>query len=208
MDLSKIISFEAKRNCAITLLLSANNNYQKSISQIERKISAMKNESKRKQLKLVIDKLKKESKKIQNLTFYKSKGLIICCGLSNIGELIEYFQFEPTKIIYENEYFYDYKFNINLIFEKLYETIEFANFSLNDLNKLREKELIIFKKEINENIYEFLSYIIYLSDDFIDQELCNNSIKYKFKIKILKEENNDSIKLQYGDMVGVLYYKY
>ena len=83
---NNIESFEAKRNCAITLLLQANSSYQKYIGQIERKVNAMKNESKKRQLRTVISKIIKESKNIQNLPYFKSNGLIVCCGLSNSDE--------------------------------------------------------------------------------------------------------------------------
>ena len=54
MSIDKIVNFEGKRNCSITLLLKVNDRYSSTLDQIERKISAIKHENKRKQLKNVI----------------------------------------------------------------------------------------------------------------------------------------------------------
>ena len=54
MSIDKIVNFEGKRNCSITLLLKVNDRYSSTLDQIERKISSIKHENKRKQLKNVI----------------------------------------------------------------------------------------------------------------------------------------------------------
>lgn len=203
--LKDITSFEGKRNCALTLIISENCNCNKIINQIEKQINTIKHENKKRQLRLVINKLKKETKKY--IQENRSKGLIICCGLSNDNETVQYYEINAVKSIIESyEYFYDYKFNINKIYEKMFESIEFKNISKKEIDKLREKELILFKKEIDESVYDSLSYIIYISTDFINLDLCIDSINHNFKIMVI-EENIPELKTNYGDMVGVLYYR-
>ena len=209
--LNDIVAFEGKRNCALTIFMSANCDYNKLINSLEKQIYTIKHENKKRQLISVINKIKRFTKaNLMNIDYFKTKGIIICCGLSNTDTTVEYFEIEPNKIIIENEYFYDYKFNINKIFEKYFYTIEFESTKLiqNELDKLRKKELILFKKEINEDIYDSLSHIIHLSNEFLDINLCIDSIKYNFKIKIINDTDKLlNLKSSYGDMIGILYYQ-
>lgn len=210
MIIDKIINFEGKRNCSITLLLKANDKYSSSLSQIERKISAIKHDNKRKQLKNVIYRIKNETKDLYDNQDFKINGIIICCGLKSSDDSTEYFEVNPTKKIDENEYYYDYKFNINKIFEKIYDTIDYINYDINELNKLREKELIIFEKEINEYIeMKAISYLFYFSNEDLSLHLCNLSKEHNFKIKVvncLPHQQKELIKT-YGNFIGILYYK-
>ena len=130
--INKIINFEGKRNCSITLLLKSNDKYSLTLDQIERKINSIKHENKKKQIRLVINKIKKETKDLDNNNDFKEKGIIICCGLKSSDESTEYFELNPSKIIKENEYYYDYKFNIGKIFDKIYETIEYIDYDIKE----------------------------------------------------------------------------
>ena len=210
--LNDIVEFEGKRNCALTIFMSANCDYNKFISSLEKQIFTIKHENKKRQLISVINKIKRFTKlNLTSLEYFKTKGIIICCGLSNIDSTVEYYEIEPNKIINDNDYYYDYKFNINKIFEKYFYTIEFESTKLiqNQLDKLRQKELILFKKEINTDIYDSISYIIHISNEFLDLNLCIDSIKYNFKIKIIKETDIiNNLKSTYGDMIGILYGKF
>ena len=121
--LNDIVAFEGKRNCALTIFMSANCDYNKFISSLEKQIFTIKHENKKRQLILVINKIKRFIKlNLTNLEYFKTKGIIICCGLSNTDSTVEYYEIEPNKIINDNDYYYDYKFNINKIFER-YEII-------------------------------------------------------------------------------------
>ena len=84
MSIDKIVNFEGKRNCSITLLLKVNDRYSSTLDQIERKISSIKHENKRKQLKNVIYRIKNETKDLYNNYDFKERGLIICCGLKSL----------------------------------------------------------------------------------------------------------------------------
>lgn len=210
MIIDKIINFEGKRNCSITLLLKANDKYSSTLSQIERKISAIKHDNKRKQLKNVIYRIKNETKDLYDNHDFKINGIIICCGLKSSDDSTEYFVVNPTKKIEENEYYYDYKFNINKIFEKIYDTIDYVDYDINELNKLREKELIIFEKEINEYIeINAISYLLYFSNEDLSLNLCNLSKEHNFKIKVVNclPFQQKELNKTYGNFIGVLYYK-
>ena len=207
--LNDIISFEGKRNCALTIFMSANSNYNKVISNLEKQIYTIKHENKKRQLISIIDKIKKFTKvNLSRLDYFKIKGIIICSGLSNIDSTVEYYEIEPNKIIKDNEYFYDYKFNLNKIYEKYFNKVEFIEIDRNELDKLRKNELILFKKEINIDTYDSISYIIHISNEFLDLNLCIDSIKYNFGIKIIKDTDKLwNLKSSYGDMIGILYYR-
>lgn len=210
MIIDKIINFEGKRNCSITLLLKAYDKYSSTLDQIERKISAIKHDNKRKQLKNVIYKIKNETKDLYNNCDFKERGIIICCGIKSSDDSTEYFEVNPIKKIEENEYYYDYKFNINKIFEKIYDTIDYINYDINELNKLREKELIIFEKEINEYIeINAVSYLLYFSNEDLSLHLCNLSKEHNFKIKVVTclPFQQKELNKTYGNFIGVLYYK-
>ena len=208
MSIDKIVNFEGKRNCSITLLLKVNDRSSSTLDQIERKISSIKHENKRKQLKNVIYRIKNETKDLYNNYDFKERGLIICCGLKNSDESTEYFELNPSKIIKENEYYYDYKFNIDKIFEKIYDTIEYVDCDIKELNKLREKELIIYEKEIQDYIeMNAISFLFYFSNDDLTVELCNLSKEYNFKIKIIKclPYQKKELINTYGNFIGILY---
>lgn len=206
--INKIINFEGKRNCSITLLLKFNDKYSLTLDQIERKINSIKHENKKKQLRLVINKIKKETKNLNNNYDFKEKGIIICCGLKSSDESTEYFELNSSKIIKENEYYYDYKFNIGKIFDKIYETIEYIDYDIKELNKLREKELIIYEKEIKDYIeMNSINYLFYFSNNDLTLELCNLSKEFNFKIKIitcLPYQQKELIS-SYGNFIGIIY---
>ena len=206
--INKIINFEGKRNCSITLLLKSNDKYSLTLDQIERKINSIKHENKKKQLRIVINKIKKETKDLNNNYDFKEKGIIICCGLKSSDETAEYFELNPSKIIKENEYYYDYKFNIDKIFYKIYETIEYIDYDIKELNKLREKELIIYEKEIKDYIeMNAIDYLFYFSNNDLTLELCNLSKEYNFKIKIVKclPYQQKELINSYGNFIGIIY---
>lgn len=208
--IDKIINFEGKRNCSITLLLKANDKYLSTLDQIERKISTIKHDNKRKQLKNVIYRIKNETKDLYFKQHFQNDGIIICCGLKNSDDSTEYFEISPIKKIEENEYYYDYKFNINKIFEKIFDTIEYVNYDINQLNKLREKELIIFEKEIYDYIkINAISHLFYFSNEDLSLQLCNLSKEHNFKIKVVNclPFQQKELNKAYGNFIGVLYYK-
>ena len=120
MDIEKIINFEGKRNCSLTIFIPSNL-INKSISFVEKSISMIKHKNKKRQLLNILNVIKNNIKVINK---NKHDNLIICCGLDTTNK-IEYYNLTPNKKITELEYFYDYKFHINKIYDLTYDNIEF-----------------------------------------------------------------------------------
>ena len=138
MDLEKIINFEGKRNCSLSLFIPSNQ-LSKSISYVEKSVSMIKHENKKRQLLNILSVIKSN---IKNLNKNKHDNLIICCGLDTTNK-IEYFNFVPNKKINELEYYYDYKFHINKIYDLMYDNIEFI-YKKDLLDTLQNNELIVY----------------------------------------------------------------
>jgi hypothetical protein len=211
MNINKIIEFEGKRNCGLTFFIPPNYEFKKSIIQIDKNINGLKHENKKRQLKQVINKIKKEIKDVYQ---FKNNGIIICCGLNNNNE-IEFYQKFPIKKINKIEYFYDYKFNINKIFQNIYSSIEYLHDKdqekyINNLDKLRNNGLLVYQKELYKYIeLNLIKTVLYFSHDDLKLLLIDKSKKYNFNIKLF---TYDCIKLSeiqknYGKYVGILHYK-
>jgi hypothetical protein len=211
MELNKIIDFEGKRNSSFTFLIPPNSPFKKNISQIDKKIHGLKHENKKRQLKKVINRIKEATKGINR---YGGNGMIICCGLNNNSE-IEYYQIEPLRKISQIEYYYDYKFHINKIFESTFNTIDFIQAEeqktwLEKLEALRNKELIVYEKEIDKYMeLNLISTVLYFSNDIINLLFVNKSTDYNFQIKIFSFNSLQQKEIQniYGKYIGILHYK-
>lgn len=204
MDLDKIINFEGKRNCSLTLFIPRNC-LKKTIVQVEKKIFTIKHENKKFQLVSILNEIKKEAKKIPE----KHDNFIICIGLSNNNQ-IEFFKLNPEKQILNIEYFYDYKFHINKIYEFLYSNVKIIN-DLNQQNEwvkiLSNNDLIIYENEINKFIeLNLISDLLYFSNDILDISYVKKSQEFKFNISIFPFIE-DSIRKQFGNIIGILYFK-
>ena len=204
MNLDKIINFEGKRNCSLTLLVPSNL-LNKKLLQIEKRIFGLKHENKKKQLLNIINRIKSETKNID-----ENNELIICCGLDNNSN-IEYYQLNPIKKIEDFEYYYDYKFHINKLYKFMFKNIEYIsdkdkNLLINNL----DDELIIYEKEINKYIENnLISEILYLSNESINLNYIKKSEDHNFQIKLFTFNDIElkEIQKKYGNMIGILHYK-
>ena len=211
MNINKIIEFEGKRNCGLTFFIPPNTDFKKSIKQIDKKINGLKHENKKKQLRQVINRVKDEIKDIYQ---FKNNGIIICCGLNN-NNTIEYYQKVPIKKINQIEYFYDYKFHINKIFQNIFASVEYINQKeqkeyIDDLEKLRNDGLIVYQKELDKYMeLRLLKSVLYFSHDDIKLLLIHKSREYNFDIKLFTYDCSRLIELQqnYGKYIGILHYK-
>lgn len=204
MDLEKIINFEGKRNCSLSLFIPSNQ-ISKSISYVEKSVSMIKHENKKRQLLNILSVIKSN---IKNLNKNKHDNLIICCGLDTTNK-IEYFNLVPNKKINELEYYYDYKFHINKIYDLMYDNIEFI-YKKDLLDTLKNNELIVYEKDLNKFIdLKFVSDIFYFSNDILDYSFVKKSIECSYQIKIFSLESNllADIQKRYGKIVGILYFK-
>ena len=204
MDLEKIINFEGKRNCSLSLFIPSNQ-ISKSISYVEKSVSMIKHENKKRQLLNILSVIKSN---IKNLNKNKHDNLIICCGLDTTNK-IEYFNLVPNKKINELEYYYDYKFHINKIYDLMYDNIEFI-YKKDLLDTLQNNELIVYEKDLNKFIdLKFVSDIFYFSNDILDYSFVKKSIECSYQIKIFSLESNllADIQKRYGKIVGILYFK-
>ena len=204
MDLEKIINFEGKRNCSLSLFIPSNQ-ISKSISYVEKSVSMIKHENKKRQLLNILGVIKGN---IKNLNKNKHDNLIICCGLDTTNK-IEYFNLVPNKKINELEYYYDYKFHINKIYDLMYDNIEFI-YKKDLLDTLKNNELIVYEKDLNKFIdLKFVSDIFYFSNDILDYSFVKKSIECSYQIKIFSLESNllADIQKRYGKIVGILYFK-
>jgi len=211
--MKEIFEFEGKRNCALTLFIPSNL-FEKCIKTIEKNVYCIKHENKKKQLISIINKIKKEI----NIIHENNLGMIICCGLDNNLD-IKFYQVNPIKKIIKFEYFYDYKFYINKIIEKMYKNIEFIETNeskefqmlMDKIDKLKNDELIIYETEINNYIdNNIISNFYYFSTDTLDIYYLNKIEKYNFNF-IMFTGINDIVlkKLQknYGKIIGSLYFE-
>ena len=74
--LNDIVAFEGKRNCALTIFMSANCDYNKVISSLEKQIYTIKHENKKRQLISVINEIKRFTKaNLMNIDYFKTKGI-------------------------------------------------------------------------------------------------------------------------------------
>ena len=204
MNLQEIINFEGKRNCSLTLFVPENS-LDKIIKQIEKKFFTIKHESKKIQLINVLNKIKKETK----VYVKKHKDVIICCGLGN-NQQIHFFKLDPSEKILNIEYFYDYKFHINKIYDFLYPNIKFVT-NLNELNSwvkiLDGSNLIVYENELNKFLeLNLISDILYFSNEIISFDYVHKSTIFNYKINIFPDSSNNIIK-RYGKIIGILYFK-
>lgn len=204
MNLQEIISFEGKRNCSFTLFVPENC-LNKAIKQIEKKIFSIKHESKKKQLVNILNKIKQETK----VYIQKHKDVIICCGLDN-SQQIKFYKLDPYEKILIIEYFYDYKFHINKIYDFLYPNIKFVT-DLKELNNwvkvLDNNELIVYENELNKFLeLNLISDILYFSNDILSLDYVYKSTECNCKISIFSEISNN-ITQKYGKLIGILYFK-
>lgn len=204
MNLQEIINFEGKRNCSLTLFVPENS-LDKIIKQIEKKFFTIKHESKKIQLINVLNKIKKETK----VYVKKHKDVIICCGLGN-NQQIHFFKLDPYKKISNIEYFYDYKFHINKIYDFLYPNIKFVT-DLKELNNwvkvLDNNDLIVYENELNKFLgLNLISDILYFSNDILSLDYVHKSTECNCKISIFSEISNN-ITQKYGKLIGILYFK-
>ena len=204
MNLDKIINFEGKRNCSLTLFIP-NNSLNKSINYVEKAISSIKHDNKRKQLIQVIQKIKKETKSLNT-----NENVIICCGLDQTNS-VEFFNLTPKKEIIKLEYFYDYKFHINKIYEFIDDNVEMQSNKELISKYLQKDELLIYEKELEENIImKAISCIYWFNlENPISSKYIDLSKKYNFKIKIICVENHilKEYNKRYGNVIGILYNK-
>jgi hypothetical protein len=211
MNIDKIINFEGKRNCALTFIIPPHTYFQKSINQINKKINGLKHENKKRQLRRVLNKIIEETKDTKQ---YDKFGKIICCGLNNSSQ-IEYYIIEPVKKIKDMEYFYDYKFHLNKIFQNIYKTVDYIDKKkqknyLEQLNKLRNDGMLIYHKELNKfTEQKLIKNVLYFSNNIIDKKLIDESIDNNFNIKIFTLDKIilDDIIKKFGNYIGILHYK-
>lgn len=204
MNLEKIINFEGKRNCSLTLFIPSNL-INKSINFVEKSITVIKHENKKRQLLNILSVIKSN---IKNINKNKHDSLIICCGLDTSNK-IEYFNLVPNKKINELEYYYDYKFHINKIYDLMYDNIEFI-YKKDLLDTLQQSELIVYEKDLEKFIeLRLISDVFYFSNDILDYNYINKSIEYSYQIKIFSLDSNllTDVQKRYGKIVGILYFK-
>ena len=210
MDINKLTEFVGKRNCALTFLIPPNTDFKKSIKQIDKKINGLKHENKKKQLRLVINKIKENVKDINQ---FENNGMIICCGLNN-NNMIEYYQKKPIKRIDQIEYFYDYRFHINRIFQNLFNSVEYLNKDdqqeyIDNLERLRNEGMIVYQKELDQYMeLRLLKTVLYFTNDEIELLLINKSKEYNFNIKLFNDKSKfTELQENYGKCIGILHYK-
>ena len=175
MDLVKIINFEGKRNCSLTILIPSNQ-ISKSISYVEKSVSMIKHENKKRQLLNILSVIK-----------------------SNI----------KNKKINEMEYYYDYKFHINKIYDLMYNNIEFI-YKKDLLDTLQQSELVVYEKDLQKFIeLRLISDIFYFSNDILDYNYVKKSIECSYQIKIFSLDSNllTDVQKRYGKIIGILYFK-
>lgn len=204
MNLQEIINFEGKRNCSLTLFVPENC-LNKIIKQIEKKIFSIKHESKKKQLVNILNKIKQETK----VYIQKHKDVIICCGLDN-SQQIKFYKLDPYEKISIIEYFYDYKFHINKIYDFLYPNIKFVT-DIKEINNwvkvLDNNNLIVYENELNKFLeLNLISDILYFSNDILSLGYVHKSTECNCKISIFSEISNN-ITQKYGKLIGILYFK-
>lgn len=204
MNLQEIINFEGKRNCSLTLFVPENC-LNKIIKQIEKKIFSIKHESKKKQLVNILNKIKQETK----VYIQKHKDVIICCGLDN-SQQIKFYKLDPYEKISIIEYFYDYKFHINKIYDFLYPNIKFVT-DIKEINNwvkvLDNNNLIVYENELNKFLeLNLISDILYFSNDILSLDYVHKSTECNCKISIFSEISNN-ITQKYGKLIGILYFK-
>lgn len=204
MDLEKIINFEGKRNCSLTLFIPSNQ-ISKTINFVEKSITTIKHENKKRQLLNILSVIKSN---IKNINKNKHDNIIICCGLDTTDK-IEYYNLTPNKKINELEYYYDYKFHINKIYDFMYDNIEYI-YKKDLLETLQESDLIVYEKDLEKFIeLRLISDIFYFSSDILDYNFVKKSIEYSYQIKIFSLDSNllNDVQKRYGKIIGILYFK-
>lgn len=212
----EIETFQGKRNSVLTLFIPPLIDFKKEyLESIKRNIKSIKHSNKRGQALRVIDRIFAETKDIKK---YESIGKIICCGLSLTDDIV-YIAFSPPIIIKSFEYYFDYVFNLQRIYE-IFNSDVIKKISNEDQDirsakmiKLIEDDIRIVAIGDNEIAMaielKILEEIYYLSNEDMNPDLirrvrdANTNI---IKIDPSRDLANKLSKL--GNMIGLLRYRY
>lgn len=206
---NQINCFDAKRNCAMTMLIPPNYNFRRDTLNVRRRIKSMKHKHKRYQLLRVIKEL---WNRIRDIKEFENLGCILCCGLNKKDE-IKFYDIEPNKIIEKFEYFYGDYFNHLKINEYLYTRIKYIideNEKKNLIKEIDERMLndqLVYYNKIDDFLdTNLMSKIIFFSNEKIPDNILSRLLLSDLELYIFNAEKIDNFVIKNNKYIGFIRY--